>query len=33
MKKDNASLRILFDYGKIVIIFYSLFLHGCWCES
>ena len=32
-KKNSASLLILFDYGKIVILFYSQFLPGCWCES
>jgi len=33
MKKHSASLRILFDYGEIIIILYSLFSSGCWCES
>ena len=28
MKKDSASLRILFDYGKIVITVYSI-LYSC----
>ena len=31
MKKDSASVRILFDYVKIVITFYSLFFPGCLC--
>ena len=33
MMKDSASLGILPGNGKIVIIFYSLFLPGCWGES
>jgi len=32
MKKHSTSLRFLVDYGEIVIIFYSLFSPGCWCE-
>jgi len=33
MKKHSASLRFLFNYGEIIIIFCSLFSLGCWCES
>jgi len=33
MKKHSASLRILFDHGEIVFVFYCIFSPRYWCES